>query len=68
MPNLTEENRKKDSLYLKYQGEGYSFWNSYSVKPEMDRAVNNLHHWGSKVKIIKYPNGTYVVMQKGGKE
>ena len=61
-----EEIKRLDSRYSEYEGQGFHLWNSYNTKPEVEQAVRNLHRWGNKTRVIKYPNGVYVVMQKEG--
>lgn len=61
-----EQIKALDSRYTKYEAEGFHFWNSYNTKPEAEQAIKMLHRWESKVRVIKYPNGVYVVMQKEG--
>lgn len=64
---MSQETIKKlDSDYRGYESEGFRLWNSYNTKPEADQAVRNLHKWGNKTRIIKYPNGVYVVLKKEG--
>jgi len=65
MPEILEVG-KLDRKHEELQREGYTYWNSYNTRPEMEHATKNLRHWGSKVKVLHYPNGTYVVMQKEG--
>jgi len=60
----TDEEKKLDSEYMEYLNKGYSFWNSYTVKPEADRAIKHLTNWGSKVKVFHYPNGVYVILER----
>ncbi len=55
-----------DAEFAKYERMGFHYWNTYDTKPEVEQAVRNLHHWGNKVRVIMYPNGVYVVMQKEG--
>jgi len=59
-----EDVKQKDTKYTEYEKEGFHYWNSYNTKPETEQAIKNLHRWGSKTKVIHYPNGTYVVMRK----
>jgi len=61
-----EKVKELDSRYTKLEEEGFHFWNSYNTKPEVEQAVRNLHRFGSKVRVIRYPNGVYVVMRKEG--
>ena len=61
-----EKVKELDSKYTQYERDGFHFWNSYNTKPEAENAIKNLHRWGAKVRVIHYPNGVYVVMQKEG--
>jgi len=59
-----EKVKELDSRYTSYENEGFHLWNSYDTKPEVDQAVRNLKRWDNKERIIKYPNGVYVVLRK----
>ncbi len=61
-----EEVRKLDTKYTDYEAQGFHFWNSYDAKYEVDQAIRNLKRWGNQIRVIKYPNGVYVVMRKEG--
>jgi len=58
--------KELDAKYLEYERQGFHFWNSYNTKPEAEQAIRNLRSWGAMIKVLKYPNGTYIVMQKEG--